>query len=298
MRALEYVNWNYTYRCNFECAHCYSRADSYPKELDTNAYRWLADEIIRAQAFGVGFGGGEPLVRKDCISNISRLSHAGLETHLTTNGWFLSEELIERLAQAELSMLIVSIDSVYADRHDQIRRAGSFERALASARRSAKLGLNTYFSFVITKKNISEIDAVAQLATSEGLAGVSFKFFRPAGNGFINRALFELSASDRNSAGCALSEAQNRYGIDLRYFQDAQSGCSCGVTQLTLRPNGDLLACPYSDYPIANAFERPITQTWQSLQSAPPMEGCTATNGILAPMVPRVADSDVYVAGA
>jgi len=85
------INWSYTYRCNFNCHHCYSRAPDYPEEMSEEAYAEFVDKIIAAQIFSVGFGGGEPLVRNDFIDTVGKLSSAGIDTHFTTNGWLLTD---------------------------------------------------------------------------------------------------------------------------------------------------------------------------------------------------------------
>src|SRR5258708_23926665 len=89
MAAPPEVRWNYTYACNFNCTHCYTRAAWYPQELSTDAYTLIADQLIDAGAFAVGLGGGEVLLRRDCFQTIARLSDSGIRTVLTSNGWLL-----------------------------------------------------------------------------------------------------------------------------------------------------------------------------------------------------------------
>src|SRR5947209_3280128 len=105
MSAPPQVRWNYTYACNFNCTHCYSRAAWYPKELSAADYEQIADQLIEAGVFVVGLGGGEALVRRDCFQIIGRLSGHGIHTVVTTNGWLLDERRAGRLAEAGLGWL-------------------------------------------------------------------------------------------------------------------------------------------------------------------------------------------------
>ena len=81
-----YVSWNYTYACNFNCTHCYSRAESYPRELSTKEYIQIAEQLVESSVFKVGLGGGEPLIRTDCVAVLKTLSQGGIHTNITTNG--------------------------------------------------------------------------------------------------------------------------------------------------------------------------------------------------------------------
>lgn len=183
-------------------------------------------------------------------------------------------------------MLIVSIDSLNPAEHDSIRRKPeSYARANASIHRAVQAGMNTYVSFVVTKRNVQEIPGVAEFAQKAGLAGVSFKFFKPAGNGFLNRDRFELGPADRERAHQLLRQVQEHSPIDLRYFQNTEAGCSCGVTQLTLRPNGDVVACPYSAFVVGNALETPLAELWRRFATrGTPAQACFGEVGVRSPM--------------
>jgi uncharacterized radical SAM superfamily Fe-S cluster-containing enzyme len=40
--------------------------------------------MVKANVFTVGFGGGEPTLRKDLVNTITILSEGGVNTHLTS----------------------------------------------------------------------------------------------------------------------------------------------------------------------------------------------------------------------
>src|SRR5947209_20516883 len=86
-KAPLFVNWNYTYACTFNCTHCYSRAESYPRELSSEQYRDIVKQLVAAGVFKVFLGGGEPFLRKDCLENIKSLRTGGIYTGVTTNAW-------------------------------------------------------------------------------------------------------------------------------------------------------------------------------------------------------------------
>ena len=60
------LTWEFTYACNLSCVHCLSssgRRD--PRELSTEQYKAVIDELEAMQVFYVNIGGGEPTVRAD-----------------------------------------------------------------------------------------------------------------------------------------------------------------------------------------------------------------------------------------
>jgi cyclic pyranopterin phosphate synthase len=85
--------------------------------------------------------GGEPLVRKDLTSLVSRLTSIGLEDlALTTNGMQLAK-MAAGLAAAGLKRVNVSCDSLRADRFESIRRRGDLATVLSAMDAAEAAGL-------------------------------------------------------------------------------------------------------------------------------------------------------------
>ena len=133
-----YVSWNYTYTCNFNCIHCYSRARSYPRELDTASYRSIADQLADTGVFRVGLGGGEPMIRQDYIRS-RRGWVSSQSTPTSTRCLVLTDDSAKRLVDAKLGTLFVSLDASTATVHDAFRRQpGSFDRVISGMKKAVK----------------------------------------------------------------------------------------------------------------------------------------------------------------
>jgi GTP 3',8-cyclase len=119
-RPLETLRISITDRCNFRCVYCM------PKEVYGRDHAFLErkellsfEEITRVTRVFAGLGvrtvritGGEPLVRRNVEQLIAMLAEIpDLELALTTNGALLPQKA-EALAQAGLSRVTVSLDSV------------------------------------------------------------------------------------------------------------------------------------------------------------------------------------------
>jgi MoaA/NifB/PqqE/SkfB family radical SAM enzyme len=226
--------------------------------------------LIEAGVFRVALGGGEVLLRDDHLKTIGALSTAGIEVMLTTNGWTLTPPHARALANAGLSALYVSLDGSNAETHDRTRRQpGSFERACITAKLASEVGVNTKLSVVLSKTNFTQIDEILRIANNiPNLKEVNFKRFRPAGNGLINRSEFDLNDSDLLEIERILVLAKSVYSFDISLNfgpepGEIDSGCSCGITSIALRPNGDVGLCSYSEHILGNLTKEALIDIWQ-----------------------------------
>ena len=157
--------------CNFRCVYCM------PKEVFGRDYRFLPrrelltfEEIARAASVFVALGvhklritGGEPLLRRDLEILIGRLAALGdLDVTLTTNGALLASKA-DALAEAGLSRVTVSLDSL----DDEVFRAMNdvdfpVARVLAGIDAAAGAGLPVKVN-VVVKRGLNE-DSVLEIA--------------------------------------------------------------------------------------------------------------------------------------
>ena len=119
-RGLRDLRISVTDRCNFRCVYCMPRAvfhDDYPflPRQELLSFEEIVRVARRFAAHGVKkirITGGEPLLRKDLDRLIGMLAAiGGLELTLTTNGVLLPK-LAQRLADAGLQRVTVSLDAL------------------------------------------------------------------------------------------------------------------------------------------------------------------------------------------
>ena len=74
--------------------------------------------------------------------------------YLTTNGFHLDESMAKRLADANVSRVSVSIDSMDEKIHDEIRgRKDSWRRAIAALEHVQKAGMDPYLNITVGHYN-------------------------------------------------------------------------------------------------------------------------------------------------
>ncbi len=134
-RLIKNVRISVTDKCNFRCVYC----------MPAEGLQWLKreqilsfEEIERLTRILVSMGveqvrltGGEPTVRKDLPELIRTLSRIkGLSSlSLTTNGYLL-KDLAGKLAEAGLTRINVSLDSLVKEKFFQLTRRDSLRQVL------------------------------------------------------------------------------------------------------------------------------------------------------------------------
>lgn len=98
-----------TDRCNLDCSYCteYDNSQRHPP-LETILRR--LDHIHLLGAIRVAFVGGEPLLHPEIVQMVAYAQSLGLATSLTTNGFPLTQRLIDELAGAGLEVMQISVD--------------------------------------------------------------------------------------------------------------------------------------------------------------------------------------------
>lgn len=134
-RRIKNMRISITDKCNFRCTYCMP-AEGLPwlKKAEILSY----EEIVRISRVAVTMGieqirltGGEPLVRRDVPELIRQLREIdGLQSlSLTTNGILLKQQA-KALAEAGLTRINVSLDSLIQEKFAQLTRRDQLQRVL------------------------------------------------------------------------------------------------------------------------------------------------------------------------
>ncbi len=163
-----------TWRCPLRCAMCDLPLRRENELSDADVLRFV-DSIAKLRPLGLGFTGGEPLVRPVVFDAIERSVQHGLVTHLNTSGAGLDEEGARRLARSGIASINVSIDHDSATEHDELRgRSGAFEQAIRSldllvaarSQNSAEFRLQVVMA--VTPKNLDRIASLNRTVRAHG----------------------------------------------------------------------------------------------------------------------------------
>ena len=98
-------------RCNLACGYC-NEYDDFSKPVPRLELEQRIDHLAEAGTLVLTFTGGEPLLHPELDELIRYAVSKGMVCTSITNGYTLTERWIERLNQAGLTILQVSIDNL------------------------------------------------------------------------------------------------------------------------------------------------------------------------------------------
>ena len=101
-------------RCNLSCAYCNEYDDRSAPVPTADVLRRI-DRLVDLGTGVVTLSGGEPLLHPDLDEIVRHIRRRGAIATLITNGYLLSRDRIERLNEAGLDHLQISIDNVRPD---------------------------------------------------------------------------------------------------------------------------------------------------------------------------------------
>ncbi len=101
-------------RCNLACEYC-NEYDDFSKPVPLEAMFQRVDKLAALGTSVVTISGGEPLLHPELDDVIRRIRKNGMIAGMITNGYLLVAERIQRLNQAGLEWLQISIDNVTPD---------------------------------------------------------------------------------------------------------------------------------------------------------------------------------------
>jgi len=160
-----------TRRCRFNCRHC--RADAgaagCTDELSADQWTRILDGIAAYEKCVIILTGGEPLERQDIYDLIRHGRGLGLRMVMATCGYAIDDKSIAALQQAGVMALSFSLDGAQARTHDAFRRTpGAFDTVVRAAETARRAGMRFQINTTITRSNLAEAPAVAELARKLG----------------------------------------------------------------------------------------------------------------------------------
>lgn len=158
--------------CNLHCIHCpYSeieaKDDFKVTHLPWEYFNKIVDELSgHGQPCLLRFvGDGEPMLHPKLVEMIELAKQRTTCTvNLTTNGTLLSQEKIERLLNANIDIIDVSLDGLSKPVYEAVRKKSSFERVmlnmfgLLETKRKKKTQTKIMVSFVKQNENQHETE--------------------------------------------------------------------------------------------------------------------------------------------
>jgi MoaA/NifB/PqqE/SkfB family radical SAM enzyme len=271
-----------TYRCQCNCVHCSAsdRVREEDEELTTREAKRLIDESLDLGICIIAFTGGEPLLRDDICELIQYVDQRKAMPILFTNGLLLTEDNVNRLADAGLYTLFVSLDSVRAREHDRMRGVpGLFDAAVRGLEKMRERGVFVAISSYASRSG-----------TQHGMYRRMYEFAQELG--VHNLILFDSVPTGRlmKDTSVMLTRDQREeilsYSLDIfrnstipplssQAWQNSLAGylggigCLAANIQYYVSAYGDVSPCDFTPLSFGNIREEPLRVLWRKMTSHP-----------------------------
>ena len=127
-------------RCNLSCGYC-NEYDDYSAPLPLADLYQRIDHLASLGTVTVTLTGGEPLMHPDLDKLVARVVSHGMVCTTITNGYPVTKRWIDRLNQAGLSWVQISIDNLEPNDVSQ-KSLSKIKHKLALLREHARFGVN------------------------------------------------------------------------------------------------------------------------------------------------------------
>jgi len=202
-RPVESIRISVTKECNLDCFYCHREGES-----SQTSTEMTPEEIQRIVNIAAPFGirkvkltGGEPLLREDILEIVKRIKDTpgGEEVSMTTNGLLLSA-YAERLKEAGLARVNVSLDTLKPEKFKRITGLDALEEVIRGIEEASKAGLRPVKVNMVLLKGVNEdeVTNMIHLAREKN----------------IILQIIELESPDEN-------ELYNMYHADLDMIEDS-----------------------------------------------------------------------------
>jgi len=261
-----------THRCPLHCAYCSNSLKLTGRDLELDTAEWVR---VFTQAAELGIvqlqlSGGEPLLREDLDALIGAARELELFVQVLTSGIGLDRRRAEALARTGVDWIQLSIQSAAASSGDRIAgfKAHAHKRDAASALVEAGLGFT--LNVVLHRRNIDELEAIAELALDWGAQRLELANAQYYNWALANRSALLPRASQLQRAERVLEELREELAGKLElvwvlpdYYERRPKPCmgGWGRVSMTVAPDGRALPCPVADTIESLALDSVRTRT-------------------------------------
>lgn len=279
-----------TARCNLSCRMCYihhsaSDITRRAEELSPTAWITLAREAVDNGMLFLLLTGGEVFLRPDFFKIYTPLTRLGLILTLFTNGTLITDAVAQELAQAPPNRTEITLYGASEATYEEITGVpGSYRRCCAGIEALVKYRIPLGLKTTITRRNLSELEAMRQMAHNWGLQFSGAWMLTRRRDGLASEVDHlrlspvdgtELEAAERATAEDGAEAALRESSLD----NDSNFYCQAGRAAFTVTPSGEMNTCIDLTLPAALPLEIGFREAWERVKAvvdgAPPIApGC------------------------
>jgi len=268
-----------TQSCNLNCEHCGHEKTS-EDDIELSQIQKIYKDLASAGVFEIRLTGGEACQRSDIDDIVLSAKDNGFFVSLTTNAVY-NDALREKIVNLPIGLYIISLEGTQ-EINDEIRRGGSYSKAMKTIRKLTNLEKNVRVNTVLMRKNKDCIEDFVGELDDAGVKALTLIPLRPVG--MAKKDFFEKKLSPREYMGFVehlntIREKHPGFTIETAYdilpskarhsnvpkYWDRM--CLAGIGAGSISPSGNLRACILhqgEDYNVGNLLENPFKELWHN----------------------------------
>ncbi len=267
--------WN----CNQKCLHCYAANQPLGEvaELDTQGWMRVIDRCRDAWISQLTFTGGEPTMRDDLVELVAHASW--FVTRLNTNGVRLTRALCDRLAEASLDSVQITLYSAYPQTHNALVGANQFYNTVEGIKNALAAGLNVSVNTPLCSENCDytltlrfaqdlgvRYFSCSGLIPTGGAATPESRGTRLSGNQLFT--LLKTATAYCSQSGASLSFTSPGWlrNAQLRQLHLTIPACGACLSNMAVAPDGSVVPCQswLGGPPLGNLLQDRWDDIWKS----------------------------------
>jgi radical SAM protein with 4Fe4S-binding SPASM domain len=267
-----------------------------PDDLKYSECCDVIDQLAEFAPLILVLSGGEPLWRRDVFDLAQRATSKNIRVALATNGTLVDEVMAQRIKDAGIQRVAISLDGAERTTHDTFRgHSGAFDAALFGLKCLQALGVSTQINTTVSHHNAHQLPEIMNLAESLGVDAFHTFLLVPVGCGltiseeqaigsqeaediltwFYDRSTttrMELKATcaphyyrivrqkraEARRAGMAVA-ALPTHGMNA-----VTRGCLAGQAVCFISHRGEVFPCGYLPVPAGDLKKQPFREIWES----------------------------------
>lgn len=164
--------------CNLRCPQCPTGKWLIDKKAQTLSYAdycYYVDALSPHLMYLNLYFQGEPFLNERLPDMVAYARRKKIFTCVSTNGHFLTEQVVGQLKQAGLSRLIVCVDGATQASYEQYRVGGNLQEVLDGIRRCVEANLPVEVQCLLLKSTENEQITLKKMMKAMGVNKVVFK---------------------------------------------------------------------------------------------------------------------------
>lgn len=279
---LHQLFWECTLRCNLNCIHCGSDCRSIAEQQDMpfEDFRAVLEDVRTAmdpKKILVVTTGGEPLVRKDILECGKTIRELGFHWGMVSNGMLLDEQMCNRLVEAGLETIGISLDG-FEDAHNWLRgKKESFTNAERAIKCLVKSNIVWDVITCVNQKTIGYLDEFKRYLIDLGVKKWRIFTIVPMGRAARHPELqlsdeqfqevMEFITAVRKEKSIKLSFSCEGFLGDYEWqVRDYPFFCQAGVNVASILADGSISGCLSirSKYHQGNIYKDKFSEVWEN----------------------------------